>query len=385
MKEAALKMEAALEAKSAEMAGALDNKKSLEAQLAEVKAAAADLRAEAKESSSKLSQLEKEHSKCEDIPTLKETAAAATQRVQEKELEVAKLTSKCELLEQDRANTQRMLETQDSSGAKVAATVSKLSDELQEARARAATLQLSLDQALLKVAEKEQIIDALQAAGAEMEAALTAKLAEMAEIQGRLDAALQEKDVQASLAEVNAAGAKEEREALAKDLAAAQQEAAELRSKSGNEANVIIEACEKRMKILEYDLIAKAEEQKRLEKVRDEAFHKMTLMKAEYTGRVKRREEKIAELEARLSRLGGAGSVASLASSNGVDSTRDKENDIELLQTAKENAGNVPASKAAGGKTSKSVKMIDADTPDAADGSKLKRSTRSSAKALTAL
>ena len=31
--------------------------------------------------------------------------------------------------------------------------------------------------------------------------------------------------------------------------------------------------------------------------LRDEAFHKMTLMKAEYTGRVKRRDDKIAELE----------------------------------------------------------------------------------------
>ena len=37
-----------------------------------------------------------------------------------------------------------------------------------------------------------------------------------------------------------------------------------------------------------------------VEKVRDEAFHKMTLMKAEYTGRIKRREDRIAELEAEL-------------------------------------------------------------------------------------
>lgn len=90
-----------------------------------------------------------------------------------------------------------------------------------------------------------------------------------------------------------------------------------------------------RMKILEYDLIAKAEEQKKLEKVRDEAFHKMTLMKAEYTGRVKRREDKISELEARLAKLGGAG-VPAFSSSNGANSTQDKENDVSMSQ---ENAG----------------------------------------------
>jgi hypothetical protein len=38
-------------------------------------------------------------------------------------------------------------------------------------------------------------------------------------------------------------------------------------------------------------------------KVRDEAFHKMTLMKAEYTGRIKRREDRIAELEAELTQV----------------------------------------------------------------------------------
>jgi hypothetical protein len=93
------------------------------------------------------------------------------------------------------------------------------------------------------------------------------------------------------------------------------------------------------MQILEYDLVGKVEELRRLEKVlpsslspslalslslsfslplppaaggsdlmtvakvRDEAFHKMTLMKAEYTGRIKRREDRIAELEAELTQV----------------------------------------------------------------------------------
>ena len=359
VKEAALKLEAAFEAKTAELSTVAEDKKALEVQLAEVREAASDMRVELKDSSRKVEQLEKEHSKCEEIPALKESLEAARVRAQELELEVAKLTSKCELLEQDRANTQRMLETQDSSGAQVAATLSKLADELQEVRSQAATLQLSLDQALHKVAEKEQIVDALQAAGVEMEAALTAKISEADEIQRKLDAALQENSVQASLMEVNVAAAKEERDVLSKQLEELQQEAGQLRSKSGAEASVIIEACEKRMKILEYDLIAKAEEQKKLEKVRDEAFHKMTLMKAEYTGRVKRREDKISELEARLARLGGAGAPAFASSNGGADCTQDKENDASLSQ---ENVckGEFTGSKKSGKKV-KSVKMADED------------------------
>ena len=66
-----------------------------------------------------------------------------------------------------------------------------------------------------------------------------------------------------------------------------------MRAKSEAETNVMVESCEKRMKMLEYDLIAKQEEVNRMEQVKTEAYHKMTLMKAEYTGRVKRRDDKV--------------------------------------------------------------------------------------------
>ena len=48
------------------------------------------------------------------------------------EVQVATVTSKCSLLEQERVSMQRMLESRDESGAAVMAGVTKLSDELQE-------------------------------------------------------------------------------------------------------------------------------------------------------------------------------------------------------------------------------------------------------------
>ena len=88
------------------------------------------------------------------------------------------------------------------------------------------------------------------------------------EMQGKVDAAEQAKQgIELELAEAQ------------KALTAAQKEAAELRASSGASANAIIESCEKRLRILEYDLVSKQEEISRLEKVKDDAFHKMTLMK----------------------------------------------------------------------------------------------------------
>ena len=113
--------------------------------------------------------------------------------------------------------------------------------------------------------------------------------------------------------------------------------------------------------------------------VKDEAFHKMTLMKAEYTGRVKRREDKISELEGKLARLTGADPAPALALSAGGD----KENDASMLSNGNQNANSKSKSNgpSKGGKASKSsAQAVEEDSGEAISATK--RSTRSSAKAL---
>lgn len=347
LKEVGLKMQAALELKESELANVTHAKEielanvkqarqQLEEQLGEAKVAAKQLRDELKECEGKLQQVEKEHGKCEAIPELKNELKQAQQRCQELQLEVSKLSSKCELVEQDRASTQRMLESKDSSGVQVMSTVTKLSDELQEARTLSATLQLQLDQALRQGADKDELVASLQDAGIKMEVALTQQLHESDELKAQLVAALADREAVRSEMELKIAAAAEnaaaaqEKQALGQDLTAArqelkaaQQEVASLKAKSSAETNVILESCEKRMRMLEYDLVSKAQEQQKLEKVRDEAFHKMTVMKAEYTGRVKRRDDKIAQLEAKLANLTGVPAPAPFAD---ADADADKEN-----------------------------------------------------------
>lgn len=146
-----------------------------------------------------------------------------------------------------------------------------------------------------------------------------------------------------------------------------------------------------------------------LQQVRDEAFHKMTLMKAEYTGRVKRREDRITELEAKMSSLTGNVPPPSFASS-----CADKENDVSVLQASINQASinqghqsnnqgtqsphlkasalkstalsNPPAPKAVP-KNSKTVKVVEeeeqATVQDKVAGPK--RSTRSTGKPLAAI
>ena len=453
--QATAKTEAALELKEAELAKMTEARGALQAQVSEGNQTCSDLRHELKDCASKLLQLEAQHSKCEAIEGLKESLQASERRVQELELEVSKMQSKCDLLEQERVSTQRMLENKDSSGAQVMATVSKLSDELQQARAETATLQLSLNQAQSKLQDKEELIDSLQAAGIEMETALTAKIAQTEEVQSKLDAAVQDKAEACAELQVKIDAAEQAKQGVEKELTeaqealtAAQNEATELRANSGASANAIIQSCEKRLKILEYDLISKQEEISKLEKVcaslsraargassfcvlpfvwraasrctcgmlrgvlawcaptllvlraawerdgtpathvrvvrcdaqvKDEAFHKMTLMKAEYTGRVKRREDKISELEGKLARLTGADPAPALALSAGGD----KENDASMLSNGNQNANSKSKSNgpSKGGKASKSsAQAVEEDSGEAISATK--RSTRSSAKAL---
>ena len=82
------------------------------------------------------------------------------------------------------------------------------------------------------------------------------KAAACAELQGKIDAAEERKQ-----------GAEQELAEAQQALTTAQNEAAELRANSGASANAIIESCEKRLKILEYDLVSKQEEIAKLEKV----------------------------------------------------------------------------------------------------------------------
>ena len=122
--------------------------------------------------------------------------------------------------------------------------------------------------------------------------------------------------------------------------------------------------------------------------MRDEAFHKMTLMKAEYTGRVKRREDKIAQLEATLATHASAPAAASTTGS-GLSSSAfdDKENDVSMSQSM-EMVGNKAKAAGNGGKAADASKRFKV-SHDKADGEQpqhqpvsAKRSTRSSAKAL---
>ena len=310
--EAALKMEAALELKQAEVLqdqvlkqaevlALTEARQAVHDDLVEAKHKSFQLQQDLQDACSKLAHLEKEHMACECIGDLKEALHAAHKQVQELELELSKMSSKCELLEEERAGTKRMLESKDSSGAQVMATVSKLSDQLQEARADAATLQVRLDQAVKKSADKDEVMVSLEAAGIEMEAALTIKCSQAEEltqklqvalddkqavmaVQLKLDAALEhttetDKQLAAALlhnqATATTVGTMEEELELAQQEAQrlggeAEQlrtEALELRAASGAQTNVIIESCEKRMKMLEYDLVSKCEEQKKLEKV----------------------------------------------------------------------------------------------------------------------
>jgi len=134
-----------------------------------------------------------------------------------------------------------------------------------------------------------------------------------------------------------------------------------------------------------------------LEQVRDEAFHKMTLMKAEYTGRVKRREDRITELEAKMSSLTGNLPPPSFASS-----CADKENDVSVLQASNNQGTQSPHLKASAlkstalsnppvpkvvPKSSKTVKVVEEEeqttVQDKVAGPK--RSTRSTGKPLAAI
>jgi chromosome segregation ATPase len=378
----AAKMETALELKGAELARMTEARDALQAQLSEANQACSETRHELKDCTSKLLQLEAQHSKFEaaEVERLKESLHAAERRAQEFELEVAKMQSKCELLEQERVSTQRMLESKDSSGAQVMETVSKLCDELQQARAESATLQLSLDRALSKLQAKEELLESLKTAGIQMETALTAKISQADDLESALNAAVQEKaaaraEMQGKIdaAEQAKQGVELELAEAQKALTAAQKEAAELRASSGASANAIIESCEKRLRILEYDLVSKQEEISRLEKVKDDAFHKMTLMKAEYTGRVKRREDKIAELEGKVARLTGATPAPSFSASD------DKENDLSLVSNGK-SASNGPSQSCKASKSSTQTTEEGAGAQSEVI-SATKRSTRSSAKA----
>ena len=125
-------------------------------------------------------------------------------------------------------------------------------------------------------------VEQLVKSGVEMEEALLAKTADGEEMEARLE----------TLART-AAEAQEAMAAQEKVAAALQEQVEGLRAKGEAETNVMVASCEKRMKMLEYDLIAKQEEVNRMEQVKTEAYHKMTLMKAEYTGRVKRRDDKV--------------------------------------------------------------------------------------------
>lgn len=115
----------------------------------------------------------------------------------------------------------------------------------------------------------------------------------------------------------------------------------------------------------------------------------MTLMKAEYTGRVKRREDKITELEAKIASLTGTAPAASFA-----ESCADKENDVSMSQASanhmshnlspnkhKNNSPNksLVQSKQPAPKPAKTVKLVEEDEQGRVAG---KRSTRSSGKAL---
>ena len=125
-------------------------------------------------------------------------------------------------------------------------------------------------------------VEQLVKSGVEMEEALLAKTADGEEMEARIE----------TLART-AAEAQEAMAAQEKVAAALQEQVEGLRAKGEAETNVMVASCEKRMKMLEYDLIAKQEEVNRMEQVKTEAYHKMTLMKAEYTGRVKRRDDKV--------------------------------------------------------------------------------------------
>ncbi len=77
-------------------------------------------------------------------------------------MQVATVASKCSLLEQERVSMQRMLESRDESGAAVMAGVTKLSDELQEARVRLATLEHALEHAQRAAAAQDALVAELQ-------------------------------------------------------------------------------------------------------------------------------------------------------------------------------------------------------------------------------
>ena len=109
--------------------------------------------------------------------------------------------------------------------------------------------------------------------------------------------------------------------------------------------------------------------------VRDEAFHKMTLMKAEYTGRVKRRDDKIAELEAKLGKGCGATGAASCVASD------DKENDVSL-SNLNDKSSNSSKSKTSHSKPAKVDKALGLEELSEVDAQPAKRSTRSSTRAL---
>ena len=115
--------------------------------------------------------------------------------------------------------------------------------------------------------------------------------------------------------------------------------------------------------------------------LRDEAYHKMTLMKAEYTGRVKRRDDKIAELEValRLFCVCPAGPLRKHARFDDAPQ-QDKENDTSLAMS--QNDANIEKQNKGRATKTGATKSAEVERGEEEEEVSGKRRTRSSAKVL---
>eukprot|EP00960_Hanusia_phi_P053446 762078-Hanusia_phi.AAC.2 len=270
----------------------------------------------------KLARLESDSERVKEIPRLQERINDLELKSQKLELEVSTGRESLAVVCQERETLQRMLEAKDSSGAQVMSTVSKLSDELQEARVSSQELKqhnLTLQGQLeAKLAELQEALGRIGRLEEELERVEGRK--QLAEGQLMQQQHEHEQRVLQVVEEVRVEAERQINEQYEKLLLLEEDADRERSLRRGLEEKLA--ESEKLIQELRYELQHKVDEMSQTggglsaeerdsfeqqlrvaEKVRNEAFHKMTVMKAEYTGRVQRRDKKIEDLQERIKEL----------------------------------------------------------------------------------